>query len=284
MQENAVAGSLWWKRTKPILTHAALMLGAILTILPLYWMVATSLKTYPETLAYPPVFIPKVPQFQNYVEAWHSQTYFARYFYNSFYVTILTMVTEVIMTIFASYAFARMNFLGKNFLFGLFLSTMMIPGEVLLVPNFITIAKLGWYDTYAALIIPFTVSVFAVFLLRQHFLQIPFELQEAAYLDGAGHTRFLFRIMLPLSRPPIATIALLKFIGSWNAFLWPLLVTQNARLRTVPIGLTSLMQDEGLKYHIWMAAATLALIPPLVLFLAAQKQFLESVAKSGLKG
>lgn len=284
MQENIIAGSLARRRIKAVLTHSALMFGAIIMILPLYWMVATSLKSYPETLAYPPKFIPSVPQWINYVDAWHSQTYFARYFYNSFYVTIVTMVTEVVMTIFASYAFARMKFLGKNILFALFLSTMMIPGEVLLVPNFITITKLNWYDTYAAMIVPFTVSVFAIFLLRQHFLQIPFELQEAAYLDGAGHTRFLFQIMIPLSRPPIATIALLKFIGSWNAFLWPLLVTQSAQLRTVPIGLMSLMQDEGLKYHIWMAAATLAMIPVLVVFLAAQKQFLESVAKSGLKG
>lgn len=284
MQENSIAGSPLWKRTRPILIHGALIFGALIMILPLFWMVSTSLKSYPETLAYPPVWLPKLPQWQNYVEAWHSQTYFARYFYNSFYVTILTMVTEVIMTIFASYAFARMNFIGKNALFGLFLSTMMIPGEVLLVPNFITISKLGWYNTYAALIVPFTVSVFAVFLLRQHFLQIPFELQEAAYLDGAGHTRFLVQIMIPLSRPPIATIALLKFISSWNAFLWPLLVTSDAKLRTVPIGLTSLMQDEGLKYHIWMSAATMALIPVLAVFLAAQKHFLESVARSGLKG
>ncbi|HWI64465.1 MAG TPA: carbohydrate ABC transporter permease [Symbiobacteriaceae bacterium] len=284
MQENNIAGSPLWKATRAILIHGGLIFGAIIMILPLFWMVSTALKTYPETLAYPPTWLPSKFQWQNFVAAWHSQKYFAQYFYNSFYVTVLTMITEVVMTIFASYAFARMNFLGKNLLFGLFLSTMMIPGEVLLVPNFITVTKLGWYDTYAALIIPFTVSVFAIFLLRQHFLQIPFELQEAAYLDGAGHTRFLFQIMLPLSRPPIATIALLKFISSWNAFLWPLLVTQKATLRTVPIGLTSLMQDEGLQYHILMSAATMALIPVLLVFLVAQKQFLESVAKSGLKG
>jgi len=284
MHDSSAAGSPAWKRVKLGLTHAGLLFGALIMILPLFWMVSTSLKTYAETLAYPPKWIPSLPQFANYLEAWYSQEFFARYFFNSFYTTIMTMVTEVIMTIFAAYAFARMRFLGKSALFALFLSTMMIPGEVLLVPNFITISKLGWYNTYWALIVPFTVSVFAVFLLRQHFLQIPFELQEAAYLDGAGHTRFLFQIMLPLSRPPIATIALLKFISSWNAFLWPLLVTGDAKLRTVPIGLTSLMQDEGLKYHIWMAAATLALIPVLIVFLAAQKQFLESVAKSGLKG
>jgi multiple sugar transport system permease protein len=282
--QSSVAGSLAWRRIKLILTHTVLIIGSAAMILPLFWMVSTSLKTYPETLAFPPKWFPSVPQWHNYVEAWHSQQYFARYFLNSFYTTIFTMITEVVLTIFAAYAFARMKFVGKTILFALFLSTMMIPGEVLLVPNFITISQLHWYNTYWALIVPWITSVFAIFLLRQYFLQIPFELQEAAYLDGAGHSRFLFQIMLPLSRPPLATIALLKFIGSWNAFLWPLLVTGDAKLRTVPIGLTSLMQDEGLKYHIWMAAATLALIPVLAVFFAAQKQFVESVAKSGLKG
>jgi multiple sugar transport system permease protein len=284
MQTSSTAQSPLLKWTKLILSHLTLIVVGAFTLLPLFWMVSTSLKTYAETLAYPPKWIPSIPQWANYIEAWHSQDFFARYFYNSFYITIVTMVTEVILCVLAAYAFSRMNFLGKSLLFALFLSTMMIPGEVLLVPNFITITKLHWYNTYASLIVPFTVSVFAIFLLRQHFLTIPFELQEAAYLDGAGHFRFLFQVMIPLSRPPIATVALLKFVSSWNAFLWPLLVTSDAKMRTVPIGLTSLMQDEGLKYHIWMAAATLALIPVLVVFLAAQKQFLESVAKSGLKG
>jgi multiple sugar transport system permease protein len=266
------------------LSHAGMLFGSIIMIFPLYWMIATSLKTYNETLAMPPKWWPAVTQFGNYLAAWNSQELFPRYFYNSFYVTLITVVLEVILTIFAAYAFARMNFVGKNLLFFLFLSTMMIPGEVLLVPNFITLSKLGWYDTYYALIVPWIVSVFAVFLLRQHFMQIPGELQEAAYLDGAGHSRFLFQIMVPLSRPPLATVALLKFVGSWNSFLWPLIVTQKATLRVVPIGLTAMMQDEGPQYHLWMAAATLALIPVLAVFLAAQKQFLESVAKSGLKG
>ena len=266
------------------LSHILMLFGSIVMIFPLYWMIATSLKTYNETLSMPPTWWPNVVQWHNYYDAWTSQALFPRYFVNSFYVTLVTVVLEVILTIFAAYAFARMNFAGKNLLFFLFLSTMMIPGEVLLVPNFITLTKLHWYDTYYALIMPWIVSVFAIFLLRQHFLQIPGELQEAAYLDGAGHSRFLFQIMVPLSRPPLATIALLKFVGSWNSFLWPLIVTQKATLRVVPIGLTAMMQDEGPQYHLWMAAAFLALVPVLIVFLAAQKQFMESVAKSGLKG
>ena len=267
-----------------VLSHGLMIFGSTVMILPLFWMLSTSLKTYPETLVNPPQWLPTIPQLLNYVSAWNAQPLFGRYFFNSFYVTIVTVIVEVILSILAAYAFSRMTFIGKNILFLLFLSTMMVPGEVLLVPNFITLVKLKWFNTYNALIIPWVVSVFAIFLLRQHFLQIPNELQEAAYLDGAGHTRFLFQIMVPLSRPPIATIALLKFIGSWNAFLWPLIMTNSAELRTVPVGLTALMQDEGPQYHLLMAAATMALAPVVGVFLAAQKQFLASVAKSGLKG
>jgi len=284
MQERISTRAPLAKRLGNFWAYLLLTFGSIVMILPFFWMLSTSLKTYNETLAMPIKWLPSVPQWQNYIEAWNAQPYFPRYFVNSFFVTVVTMVVEVLLSILAAYAFSRMKFLGKNILFMLLLSTMMIPGEVLLVPNFITLRELGWYNTYYALIIPWVVSVFAVFLLRQHFLQIPNELQEAAYLDGAGHTRFMLQIMVPLSRPPIATIALLKFIGSWNAFLWPLIVTDKAELRTVPVGLISLMQDEGPQYHIWMAAATLALIPVVAVFLAAQKQFLESVARSGLKG
>ncbi len=273
--------SQWWRHW---FAYLLLTFGSALMILPFFWMLSTSLKTYNETLINPPQWLPRVPQWLNYIEAWKAQPMFGRYFVNSFYVTIMTVIVEVILSILAAYAFSRMKFVGKSLLFVLLLSTMMVPGEVLLVPNFITLSKLHWVNSYKALIVPWVVSVFAIFLLRQHFLQIPDELQDAAYLDGAGHTRFLFQIMVPLSRPPIATIALLKFIGSWNAFLWPLIVTNTPNMRTVPIGLMSLMQDEGPQYHVWMAAATLALLPVVGVFLAAQKQFLESVARSGLKG
>jgi multiple sugar transport system permease protein len=272
------------RRLGALVSHLVLIIGSIIMLLPLFWMVSTSLKTRAEVLAMPIKWLPSVPQWHNYVDAWHSQAYFGRYFFNSFYTTIITVVAEVFLSILAAYAFARMKFIGKSALFIIFLSTMMVPGEVLLVPNYLTISELKWVNTYNALIVPWIVSVFAIFLLRQHFLQIPNELQEAAYLDGAGHTRFLFQIMVPLSRPPLATIALLKFVGSWNAFLWPLIVTNKPEMRTVPVGLMSLIQDEGPQYHILMAAACLALIPVLVVFFAAQKQFLESVAKSGLKG
>lgn len=264
--------------------HALLLLGSAVMVLPLVWMLTTSLKTYPETLLNPPTWLPAVPQWRNYPAAWAAQPLFGRYFVNSFYTTLTTVAAEVILCLLAAYTFSRMHFAGRSILFIAFLSTMMVPGEVLLVPNFITLTRLQWINTYYALIVPWVVSVFAVFLLRQHMLQIPLELQEAAFLDGAGHLRFLFRVIIPLSRPPLATVALLKFIGSWNAFLWPLIVTNTPDMRTVPVGLMSLMQDEGPQYQIWMAAAAMALAPVVGVFLAAQKQFMESVARSGLKG
>ncbi len=253
-------------------------------LLPLFWMLTNSLKTYRETLIAPPTWFPAIPQWSNYLQAWAAQPLFGRYFFNSFFVAFVTVLGEVLLAILAAYAFSRMAFTGKSLLFIVLLSTMMIPGEVLLVPNFITLTKLNWVNTYWALIIPWIASAFSIFLLRQHFLQIPRELQEAALLDGAGHVRFLVQVMLPLSRAPIATVALLKFVGSWNSFLWPLIVTNSPGMRTVPPGLMSLMQDEGPQYQIWMAAAAMALAPVLVVFLAAQKQFLESVARTGLKG
>jgi multiple sugar transport system permease protein len=269
---------------RKVFAHLILALGAVVMFLPFYWMITTALKTEAEAIAYPIKWFPAEPQFHNFVEAWQFQPLWTRYFFNSFFVAITTVVLEVIIAALAAYAFAKMEFFGKNLLFGLFLATMMIPGEVLLVPNFVTLSNLGWINKYPALIIPWVVSVFAIFLLRQHFFQIPKELQEAAFLDGAGHLRFLFQIVLPLSRPALATVALLKFIGSWNAFLWPLLVTNSPEMRTVQNGLSSFMQEAGAHYHLWMAAAFLALLPVLGLFLLLQKQFYASVARSGLKG
>ena len=186
MQYQESSKAPLFKRNSNLLAHLILIFGSVIMILPLFWMLSTSLKTYNETLAMPIQWLPAVPQWLNYIEAWQAQTYFGRYFFNSFFVTIVTVVIEVFLSILAAYAFSRMNFLGKNLLFMILLSTMMIPGEVLLVPNFLTLTELKWINTYYALIVPWVVSVFAVFLLRQHFLQVPNELQEAAYLDGAG--------------------------------------------------------------------------------------------------
>jgi len=220
--------------------------------------------------------------FQNYVMSWKSAP-FGIYYLNTAFVSTVTTVLEVILAAMAAYAFAMMNFPGKHFIFGLFLATMMIPGEVLLVPNFITISKLGWIDTYYALIIPWIVSVFAIFLMRQHFLTLPLELKDAAWIDGCSHFRFLWTIVAPLSKPVIITSALLKFVGSWNAFLWVLIVTNKDKYRTLPVGLQTFSTDVGTVYNQLMAAATFSILPVIVLFLFTQKYFIRGVARTGLK-
>lgn len=267
-----------------LLVHLALLIGAAVMILPFFWMISTALKSPLEAAASTPVWWPATLQWQNFRLAWEAQPLWDRFFINSFLTTVLTVLAEVALATTAAYAFSRIQFWGKELLFTILLSTMMIPGEVLLIPNFITIANLGWIDTYMALVVPWAVSVFGIFLLRQHFMQIPNELQEAAYLDGAGHLRFLITCVIPLSRPAIATVMLLKFVSSWNSFLWPLVVTNRPEMRTVQVGLNSFLQESGTQYQLMMAAATVTLIPVVAVFLAAQKQFLESVAKSGLKG
>ena len=263
--------------------HLILILGSVFMLLPFVWMLSTSFKSFSQSILIPPIWIPRPAHPETYIQAWNAAP-FGIYFFNSFFVAITCVVGEVLLSIFAAYAFARMNFFGKNVLFVALLGTLMIPGEVLLIPNYVTLAQLHWINTYYALIVPWLTSVFAIFLLRQQFLTIPGELFDAARIDGAGHTRFLWQVMVPLSRPAIVTVALFKFIGSWNAFLWVLLVTNTPNMRTVPVGLTAFATEAGEHYNLWMAAATLALIPVVLLFLAAQKQFVEGIARTGLKG
>jgi len=220
--------------------------------------------------------------FQNYVDAWNSAP-FGRYYINTVLVASLTTIFEVIIASMAAYAFSWMLFPGRNFIFGLFLATMMVPGEVLLVPNFITISKFGWIDTYYALIVPWIVSVFAIFLMRQHFMTIPRELFDAAKIDGCSHWRFLWQIVVPLSKPVIITGALLKFVGSWNAFLWVLIVTNSDKYRTLPVGLQNFSSDVGTMFNQLMAAATFSILPVIILFLFTQKYFIRGIARTGLK-
>ncbi len=189
----------------------------------------------------------------------------------------------MITTVLAAYAFAKMRFFGKNVLFSILLGTLMIPGQMLLIPNYVTITRLGWFDRYEALIIPWLASVFGIFLLRQFFRSIPDELQDAARIDGCSRFRFLWQIVVPLSKPAIMTVALLKFLGSWNAFLWVLIMTNSDKMRTVPVGLTLFSSEVGTAYEQLMAASVLAIIPVLILFFFTQKQFIQGVARTGIK-
>ena len=264
-----------------LLIHALLIFGAIMSVFPFVWMILTSLKTFPEYAQQQ--LLPSVPQWENYVVAWNMAP-FGRYLVNTVIVAVLTTMAVLITSALAAYAFARMDFFGKEVVFTLFLTTLMIPFEVTMIPNFVIIRNLEWIDTYQALIVPFTASVFGIFLLRQFFQQIPNDYYDAAVLDGAGHLRFLTSIVLPLSQPALISVALFTFLGAWNGLLWPLIVTNSQEMRTVQVGLYSFISEAGTQTHLLMAASVIVVAPIIVLYFFAQKQFIEGISASGLKG
>ncbi|BBE31282.1 hypothetical protein OSSY52_14230 [Tepiditoga spiralis] len=221
--------------------------------------------------------------FQNYVDAWNAAP-FSKYYANTVLMASMTTILEIIFASMAAFAFAKFNFFGKNFIFSLFLATMMVPGEVMLVPNYITISRFQWIDTYYALIVPWIVSVFAIFLLRQQFMTIPNDLWDAAKIDGSSSWRFLWTVMVPLSKPSIVTGALLKFVGSWNAFLWVLIVTKTPEMRTLAVGLQTFRSESGDIYNLMMAASTFSVLPIVIIFILLQKYFVAGISRSGLKG
>jgi multiple sugar transport system permease protein len=262
--------------------YSLMLAGSAIMLLPFFWMITTSFKAPSEVLRMPPKWIPTVWLWSNYAKAW-AVAPFGWYFFNSFFMAITTTIGEVFTTILAAYAFAKMRFAGKGVIFAILLATLMIPGQMLLIPNYVMINRLGWHDQYQALIIPWLASVFGIFLLRQFFRSIPDELHDAAKIDGCSRFRFLWRIVVPLSKPAIMTVALLKFLGSWNSFQWVLIMTNREVMRTVPVGLMSFRSEVGTAYEQLMAASVLAIIPVLILFFFTQKQFIQGVARTGIK-
>ncbi len=271
-----------------LILYLILILGAIVAILPFFWMVSTSLMTLGETINRQ--WLPEVPQFENYSEAW-TEAKFAKYFVNSVIITFVTIAGLLTTSILSGYAFGRIKFFGKNVLFALLLATMMIPESVTMIPNFLMIRGDilplpgdSWLNTLPALTVPFIANAFSIFLLRQFFIKIPDELWDAARMDGAGHFRFLIQICLPISKAPVLTVMIFAFIGSWNAFLWPLLVTTRAVWRPLMVGLWTFVSEAGPETNLLMAGAVITIIPILILYFLTQKQFTEGIATTGLKG
>jgi multiple sugar transport system permease protein len=266
------------------ITYAMLSVGAIAMIMPFAWMVSTSFKEAGGIFTYPPRWIPNRLVLSNYLDAWRAVP-FGRYFFNSVFVASAVTLGQLITCSLAAYAFARLDFPGKSLLFVLFLSTMMIPLQLTIIPSFLVLRELKWLDTYYALVVPFTVSAFGTFLLRQTFMTIPQELEDAAKLDGCSRLGFLWQIVLPLSRPPLASLALFTFMGTWNDYLWPLIVTNSQEMRTLQIGLRFLVSQEGgSRWGMFMAAAVMVSLPIIVFYLLVQKQFVEGIALTGLRG
>lgn len=267
-----------------VFMHLALLLGAIASIFPFYWMLITSVKTNSEAIAFPPTFWPREWVFENYALAWNAAP-FGRYFLNTALVTTCGVIGVVIVATLAAYPFARMRFAGKDVVFAALLATMMIPDDITVIPTFIIVTKwLGWYNTYQAQFVPYLGNVFAIFLLRQFFMSVPKELEEASLIDGCSRFRFLWSILVPLSIPALTTVALLSFLSSWNAFLWPLLVTSSEQMRPIQLGLIVFQGEAGTRYAELMAASTMVIMPTVLVFLVAQKFFVEGIARTGIKG
>lgn len=266
-----------------ILWYLVLIILAFAVLLPFIWMISTSLKGKTEVFAYPPTWIPKDPQWQNYISLW-KEAPFGRYFLNSTIVAVTVTIGQLASCVLAAFAFARMEFKGKNAMFMVFLSTTMISSQVTLIPTYLVMRSLNWIDQYPALIVPFLANAFGVFMIRQSFRTIPRELEEAAKLDGCGRFRFLVQILLPLCKPILASQALFAFMGNWNSYQWPLIVTNRDEMRTLQIGLRYFVSGEGsTQWGVYMAAALLVSLPVIVIYFLVQKTFVESMASTGFK-
>ena len=251
---------------------------------PVFWLVTAAVKSTGDIYRYPPVWLPVHLRWANFADAWHAAP-LGRFFLNSVIVSVVGTALELVIASACAYAFAFLRFPAKRVLFMVLLGAMMVPGHVTLLPNYLTIANLGWVDTYQGLIVPGLGSVFGTFLLRQHMLTLPPELMDAAKVDGAGHLRIMFRVVMPLSRPMLVTVGVITLVNKWNDFIWPLIVTNSNTMRTVPIGLLFLKSEEG--YSNWgaiMAATVLVILPVLLVFFLAQRHIVAGLTQGAVKG
>ena len=250
---------------------------------PFFWMAASSLKTLGETMQFPPSLLPADPQWQNYQSAWTSIP-FGKYLVNSCIVTASVLVLQALTVVPAAYAFSQYDFKGKNLLFGGTLITMMVPAQLVFLPLFVLFAKWHLINTYASLILPFATSAFNIFMLRQTFNQMPRELVEAARLDGASEFKIVVRLFLPMAKATLVTCALRTFISTWNDYFWPLVLTTNDAVRTLPVGVASMRASEsGINFHVLMAANVLLSLPILVIYLFANKHIIKAFSYIGDK-
>lgn len=267
-----------------LLSHMVIWLGAVAMVMPFLWMLSTSLKSQGAAATYPPHWIPDPIQWHNYVEVVSSFP-FAIYAANSIKISLLGTVGQIITTTMAAYAFARMNFPGRNILFILLLSTLMIPGHVTMIPTFILFNALGWVNTHFPLFVPaWFGGAFGTFLVRQFFLTVPQDYSDAAAIDGAGHVRIFTAIFVPLARPVIATLALFTFMAHWNEFLLPIIYLTDQEMMTLTVGLSTFRQQYTTLYHYLMAGTLLSIVPILILFVVLQKYFVRGIVMSGVKG
>jgi multiple sugar transport system permease protein len=264
-----------------------LALGSLIIVMPLLWMLSTSLKSMTGVYKFPPGLIPRPIMWQNYIDAWNSAN-FPRYFLNSTIVAVVVTLGELTTSSLAAFAFARMKFRGSNLLFLMVLGTLMIPKEILLIPNYVILKQLDWLNSYLALTVPFMAGAFGIFILRQHFLTIHQDLEDAAIMDGCSRLRFLLSIVIPNSKPALAAVAVFSFITNWNSYIWPLIVTRDDSLRTIQVGLSAFKDAEtsgaNTNWALLMAASVTTLVPVIIIYAFAQEWFTEGYITSGIRG
>ena len=270
-----------------IVTYAFLLLMALIIIFPFYWMIISSLKTVEEYRLAIPTLFPKFIDWRNYIQVFTNEDLLlGRLFTNTLYVGVVSTILSLIITVLSAFAFARLEFKGKNALFAFLLATMMIPGELFTITNFQTVYNFGWRNTFTVLIVPFLVSVFYIYLLRQNFLQIPNELYLAAKVDGTSDIKYLWKVMIPLSLPNLISITILKIMGSWNSYMWPRLVANDAAHRLITNGLRTAFTDASgnTDIPVQMAAVALVSLPLFLVFVFLRKYIMKGVSRSGIKG
>lgn len=265
-----------------IVMYLLLIFWAVFMILPFAWMILTSLKTQAEAMKVPIVWFPKEPQWKNYVDVLQKYN-FGLYYKNTIIVTVITVSVQLVTSSMAAYAFARLEFPGKNFIFLICMTVLMVPTQMIIIPRFIMVMKLGWLDTFAGIIVPNLPSIFGTFFLRQNFMSMPKDLDEAAMLDGCSFFGIYWRILLPLVKNGLISFGVLTTLWAWNEMLWPLIVVSKSKLYVLSIAIANMQGQYATKIPVQMTAGVLALMPMLILFLIGQKYMLEGIATSGMK-
>ena len=268
-----------------VLIYAFLIFMAIAVLFPFYWMLNSSLKSLDEYRMSVPTFWPKQVLFSNYSTAFTTAN-LGRLFLNTLYVGLVSTILSLVITVLSAFAFARLEFKGKNILFAGLLATMMIPGELFTITNYITVSNLGWKNTLTVLIVPFLVSVFYIYLLRQNLLQIPNELYLAAKVDGTSDIKYLWKVMIPLSLPTLISITILKMMGAWNSYIWPRLVANDEAHQLITNGLRNAFTETtgDVNYPVQMAAVAIVSLPLFLVFIFLRKYIMKGVSRSGIKG
>ena len=285
--QNVSARQRILKALGQILIYGFLLLMALIVIFPFYFMIISSVKTMEEYRRSIPTLIPQVLDFQNYVEVFTSpDLQLGQLFFNTVFVGVVSTILSLVITVLSAFAFARLEFKGKNALFGALLATMMIPGELFTITNYQTVSTFNWIETYTVLIVPFLVSVFYIYLLRQNFMQIPNELYLAAKVDGTSDLKYLWKVMIPLALPTLISITILKMMGAWNSYMWPRLVANDDAHRLITNGLrTAFTNAEGVTdIPVQMAAVAVVSLPLFLVFVFLRKYIMKGVSRSGIKG